>query len=140
MRRDQDSINPRTRSDIILLNSDEDSDHPYLYARVIGIFHAQVRDLKYSRDWKRKEFLLVRWYDVVDAASGGFKAKRLYRVCFMPGDDPWTFDFVNPKHVVRAAHLIPRFCLGRTKKLLPKSIARRPDEKDKDFKEYCVNM
>ncbi|PBK82029.1 hypothetical protein ARMGADRAFT_1090699 [Armillaria gallica] len=45
-RRNQDFINPRTHSDIMALSpfmqADLDSDndaHPYLYARVIGIFH-----------------------------------------------------------------------------------------------------
>ena len=32
MHRDQDSINPRTRSDVMLLNADHQADHAYLYA------------------------------------------------------------------------------------------------------------
>src|SRR4051794_2377362 len=45
MRRAQDSINPRTHPDILLLSHDdldqeEEERHPYWYARVIGIFHA----------------------------------------------------------------------------------------------------
>ncbi|SJL10860.1 uncharacterized protein ARMOST_14255 [Armillaria ostoyae] len=44
--RNQDSINPHTRSNIMMLaceDSADDQSHPYLYARVIGIFHATVR-------------------------------------------------------------------------------------------------
>ncbi|SJL02914.1 uncharacterized protein ARMOST_06255 [Armillaria ostoyae] len=44
---DQDSINPHTHSDIMALSplpqADPDhNSHPYLYARVIGIFHVMV--------------------------------------------------------------------------------------------------
>jgi hypothetical protein len=47
MQRDQDSINPRTHSDVMVLAHEGDDDgspsHPYWYARVIGVFHADVR-------------------------------------------------------------------------------------------------
>ena len=60
MRHDQDSINPRTRSDVIFIKSDEESDHPYLYGRVIGIFHTDAMDRKTMTQFERAEFLLVR--------------------------------------------------------------------------------
>jgi len=41
MRRDQDSINPKTHPDILMLASDSQS-HPYIYARVIGIYHVDI--------------------------------------------------------------------------------------------------
>jgi hypothetical protein len=40
-RRDQDTINPHTHSDIMMLSRDES--HPYYYARVLGIYHAMVQ-------------------------------------------------------------------------------------------------
>ena len=123
----------------MLLNADSEDDHCYLYARVIGIFHADVCDQKHMNQFQRIEFLLLRWYEVVEPTKSGFKAKRLYRVRFMPVDDPFAFDFVDPDHVLRASHLIPQFRLGRTKTQQP-TIARRPDEKDRDWKEYAVNM
>jgi hypothetical protein len=49
MRRGQDSINPRTHADVIVLAHEDDDPennlkpHPFWYARIIGIFHAQVR-------------------------------------------------------------------------------------------------
>ncbi|KAG6329626.1 hypothetical protein ID866_9463 [Astraeus odoratus] len=44
LRRAQDSLNPHTHSDIMVL-SQEDSEHPhpYWYARIIGIFHVDVQ-------------------------------------------------------------------------------------------------
>ena len=57
----------------------------------------------------------------------------------MPVDDPFAFDFIDPDHILHASHLIPRFRLGCTK-TQQSTIARRPDEKDRDWKEYAVNM
>lgn len=51
MRRAQDFINPRVsgHADIVVLspkNEEENEDpHPYWYARIIGIFHANVRHI-----------------------------------------------------------------------------------------------
>ncbi|KAF9059830.1 hypothetical protein BDP27DRAFT_1222741, partial [Rhodocollybia butyracea] len=41
LRKEQDSINPRTRPDIITLSPDGCS-HPFTYGRVIGIFHVNI--------------------------------------------------------------------------------------------------
>lgn len=59
MRRDSwDTINPRTRSDIMLLaGEEEESSHPYWYARVIGIFHATVALI--GGEWQDIDFLWV---------------------------------------------------------------------------------
>ena len=48
MRCEQDSLNPRTHTDIMLLSpepqtrEDGTPEHPYWYTRIIGIFHTQV--------------------------------------------------------------------------------------------------
>jgi len=43
VRREQDSINPRTHADVLmLLHEDDDNRHPYWYACVIKIFHLDV--------------------------------------------------------------------------------------------------
>lgn len=43
VRCNQDTINPHTNSNIMMLASDPDDEHPYLYAWVIGIFHVKVQ-------------------------------------------------------------------------------------------------
>lgn len=44
MRRAQDSLNPRTHADIILLAEDDHTDDfPYWFARVVGVYHANIR-------------------------------------------------------------------------------------------------
>ena len=43
LQRDFDSINPRTNHrDIMLLSDSDDNAHPFSYARVLGIFHANI--------------------------------------------------------------------------------------------------
>jgi hypothetical protein len=46
LRRAQDTISPKSHSDIMILSSElgEESDdlHPYWYAHIVGIYHAQV--------------------------------------------------------------------------------------------------
>jgi hypothetical protein len=43
VRRDQDTINPRNHADVMMLSPEDDPGaHPYWYARVLGVFRAQV--------------------------------------------------------------------------------------------------
>ncbi|KAJ7166117.1 hypothetical protein C8R46DRAFT_1351546 [Mycena filopes] len=146
VQRDQDSINPRTNSDIMLLSREEDdgesTPHPYWYARVFGIFHANVRHVgEKSKSTKptRMEFLWVRWFGRDLTHKAGWKARRLHRLGFLDHAGGGAFGFIDPSEVIRAAHLIPAFHHGRTSSLLPKSIARRPDQNDEDWTYYYVN-
>lgn len=147
IRRDQDSINPRTRSDVIVLANDEDKEHvhPYWYARIIGIFHADVRynDPSGNTDLMkpfRVDFLWVRWYGLDTKHKSGFKAKRPHWVGFVDSSSPNAFGFLDPNNVLRAVHLLPVYKLGKTSEFLPPSIARRPTEHDEDYERYSVDM
>ncbi|KAK0452774.1 uncharacterized protein EV420DRAFT_1700868 [Desarmillaria tabescens] len=128
-RRNQDSINPCTHSDIMALSpstqTDLDSDnnsHPYLYARVIGIFHATVRHVG------------------LQSIPSGFRAKRLPCIGFLPGDDPQAFGFVDPNDVLHASHIMPAYVYGQTSDILPPSICRRFNENDMDWARYYVDI
>ena len=64
MRRDQDSLNPRTQADVMLLAHEDltaRNSHPYWYARIIGLFHVYVTCAGDSRGEQRIDFLWVRW-------------------------------------------------------------------------------
>ncbi|KAJ7651840.1 hypothetical protein B0H17DRAFT_958236, partial [Mycena rosella] len=50
------------------------------------------------------------------------------------------FGFLDPTEVIRATHLLPGFHYGRTSSLLPRSIARRLEDKDEDWVYYYVNF
>ncbi|KAK6972044.1 GLOBIN domain-containing protein [Favolaschia claudopus] len=119
MGRDQDTINPRTNSDIMVLSHEDEVDgteaHPYWYARVIGIFHAEVRHVgpksKTTRT-QRMEFLWVRWFGRDMTYKAGWKARRLHRVGFVDFEDGGAFGFLDPSEVIRASHIIPAFHYG----------------------------
>ena len=143
MRRDQDSINPRTHPDIMLqANIDEDAEdqHPFWYARVLGVFHVNVIRKGHFKKPRRTEFLWVRWFGRDVSTNTGFSSRRLHRVGFIDGNDSAPFGFVNPKDVIRAVHLIPAYSYGRTQDILPPSICRQYWEKDSDWALYYVNM
>ncbi|PBK84333.1 hypothetical protein ARMGADRAFT_943673 [Armillaria gallica] len=148
--RNQDSINPRTHSDIMALSPHTQADlnndnnaHPYLYARVIGIFHARVHHIgPKSLDHMAKniQFLWVRWYAFDGSIPSGFRAKHLPCIGFLQGDDREAFGFVNPSDVLHASHIMPAYIYGQMSHILPHSICRRVNEKDMDWACYYVDM
>lgn len=159
VRRNQDTVNPRTHCDIMTLAHEEGEensleDHscnkgsertiknPFWYARVLGIYHARVTHIgPNSKDETPQDmdFLWVRWFGaVMDKIPSGWSARRLPLIGFVPQSDPYAFGFLNPAEVIRSVHLMPAFHYGRTKNLLCSSIARRPEEKDEDWQFYYV--
>ncbi|KAK7016580.1 hypothetical protein R3P38DRAFT_3321043 [Favolaschia claudopus] len=150
LRRDQDTINTRSHPDIMVLaHEDEEGSntHPYWYARVVGIFHSEVRHVgprsKNTAKIHHMNFLWVRWFGRDATHSAGWLARRLHRVGFFPASEPnlSAFGFLDPAEVVRAVHLIPAFHYGRTADLLRPSIARHfDDENQEDYEYYYVNQ
>ncbi|EJD46540.1 hypothetical protein AURDEDRAFT_44685, partial [Auricularia subglabra TFB-10046 SS5] len=123
----------------IMLLSDEDGDnaHPFWYAKVLGIFHVDVSQESICPKPTRQDVLFVRWFGCDPEFAGGWKARRLDRIGFIPASDPDAFGFVDPAIVIRACHLIPAFAHGRTTDLLgPSSIRDHPDG---DWRYYYVD-
>ena len=145
MCRDQDTINPRTHADIMILsgNVSEEQTHPYWYARVVGIYQATV---KYSDPGSPKhglyqmDFLFVRWFGDDPEHRSGSKAKWLHRIGFVEQEDEAAFGFLDPDQVVRGVHLIPAFAYGQTSALSNKSFIRHDCKGDKDWQNYYVNQ
>jgi hypothetical protein len=153
LRRAQDSLNPRIpgHGDVMVLSpenaEDNEDPHPYWYARILGIYHANVRyvgpDCTISRDPQRMEFLFVRWFGRELTPKPGWKAKRLLCLGFVPGNDANAFGFLDPAQVIRSVHLIPAFEWGHTTKYLSEKssvIARGVNEPDDDWQFYYVAM
>ena len=145
LRRAQDSINPRTHGDVMVLSDEDDREngHPYWYARIISIFHAMVvhkGSKSKSQEVKKMDFLFVQWFGLDDSpkARGGWKAKKLHQIGFVKGDE--AFGFIDPADVIRAVHLIPQFSDGCTTELLGYSFIRSAHEKDEDWVRFYVNM
>jgi hypothetical protein len=64
LRRDQDTVNPRTHGDIMMLSHEDDEQHPhpYWYARVIGIFHVLVQAINPSTSRLTKPDASGKWH------------------------------------------------------------------------------
>ncbi|KAI0700509.1 hypothetical protein C8T65DRAFT_551386, partial [Cerioporus squamosus] len=151
LRRSQDSVNPKNHGDIMLLadDSNEPGAHPYVYARIIRIFHVNVRlDDSPMQDFERFDVLFVRWFRLDHSAPGGFEKKRLHRLEFVPADgEQPAFGFVNPADVVRGTHIVPAYAFHPTSILLGPSMARDVAGKlegrsraDMDYRYHYVNL
>lgn len=149
MRRGQDSLNPRTHANALLLGHTENE--PYWYARILGIYHVVVDHPTLSEP-KTIDFLWVRWYGTDPQSSSrsrsrksGWKARRLQRIGFVPHEInesgvSHAFGFINPLDVIRGVHLIPAFQHGSTVDDLPPSRhARLESEDDEDWNFYYIN-
>ncbi|KAG8793420.1 hypothetical protein FRC12_002795 [Ceratobasidium sp. 428] len=127
--RQQDTLNVSTQNSFVLLpaESEEDSGHPFLYAKILGVYHAKVSYR--GRPPQRMDFVHVRWMYLDEARPGGWKNRRLDRVTYQPcvsdGHILDSFDFIDPSNILRTTHLIPDFQSGTTKSYLKpsKSIA-----------------
>ncbi|KAG6915518.1 hypothetical protein DXG01_011049 [Tephrocybe rancida] len=116
VRRSADVINVNTsHCNVMAVNPDftgnDGIEHPYLYARVLGIYHANVIYLGNGRadhHPRRIEFLWVRWY-----TFEGNQPRRLERLSFPPPADEHSFGFIAPNDVLRGSHLAPGFSRGK---------------------------
>ncbi|KAG2342173.1 hypothetical protein BDR05DRAFT_976596 [Suillus weaverae] len=121
LRRDQDSLNPWTNADIMLLAHEDDGDgHPY------------CEHLK-SSEPQQMDFL---WHPY----TAGWEVKRLECIGFIPSDDPGAFGFLDPQQVIRGIHLIPAFDYGHTDALLLPSIACPTHDNNEDWTFFYINM
>jgi hypothetical protein len=119
VRRKQDTINPNTfhRDIMVLADTEDDSGHPFLYARVIGIFHVNAvftggPIVDYRP--RKVEVLWVRWFEHdANAPTGSWSDSRLDRLCFPSMADEHSFGFLDPADVIRGCHIIPAFSTSR---------------------------
>lgn len=148
LRREQDTINPLTRADIIVLSEEDERTYPYWYARVIQIFHVMVEYRKdqsspFSRP-KRMDVLFVRWFQRDSNFSAGWDAKRLFQLQFFEQEHlADAFGFVDPESVIRGVHLVPAFTYDQTNQYLgPSFVHLNRDDSgwNEDWRFYYVNM
>lgn len=128
VRRAEDVINPRTsHCDVMLLSDLEPNDmscvdaevsHPFLYCRVIGIYHANVVYTvpgMIEHDTIRFDFLHVRWFEhnIPPGPNSDWDSLRLNYLTFPSVIGKDSFGFVDPSLVLRGCHLIPAFSAGK---------------------------
>ena len=105
LRHENNSINPHTNHCNILLLAQNDGPefaafHPFRYAHVLGIYHANViLTGPESRDYQARhlEFLWVWWFELLELSPvAGFKECSLNNGRFVPTDRTDAFGFVDP--------------------------------------------
>lgn len=143
MRRDYDTVNPKTHADVMVLSGESTPSHPYWYARIMGIYHVNTW-LQGDSDGqveKHLEILHVRWLAPLISHQSGMQRARLPKVAFVEESDYDAFGFLDPGQVIRGTHLIPAFASGRGVSSLRhgKSLARPNGELD-DWESYYVGM
>ena len=138
LRRGKDRVNMKNRPNIMTLSQDEI--HPYAYAQVLGIYRMDVLHGPTMSDEVRVDVLWVCWFKIDETHRAGWKAKRLYRLKFVPALENDAFGFLNPDDIIRGSHLIPGFHL-RHRTHSPHDPASVWDpKKASDWKTYYVNQ
>ncbi|KAH9953546.1 hypothetical protein BC827DRAFT_1145930 [Russula dissimulans] len=98
---------------MVLAHEDEEDDqHPYWYAKVMGISHVNAR-LSNKTKTRRVDFLWVHWFGRDPDHRGGFETRRLHRIGLMEPESPESYRFMDPGDVLRGIHLIPAFEIGK---------------------------
>jgi hypothetical protein len=138
LRRGKDRVNMRNRSYIMTLSQDEI--HPYAYAQVLGIYGLDVLHGPTMSDEVRMDVLWVRWFKIDETHRAGWKAKRLYRIKFVPALEDGAFGFLDPDDIIRGSHLIPGFDLGHRMHSPGDPASVWDPEKDSDWKTYYVDQ
>jgi hypothetical protein len=95
----QDSMNPYTHCDVMVLSSKtEDDAHIYWYACILGVFHAQVLHTGATAkncSIQAIEFLWVQWFGLEPNYRSGTSAAHLPKIGFVPDTDDNAFDFLG---------------------------------------------
>ncbi|KAL4065131.1 hypothetical protein J3A83DRAFT_4099512 [Scleroderma citrinum] len=96
----------------MLLSSPDGNNHPFSYAWVLGIFHANiVYTTPGSKDFQSHQikFLWVQWFDVIQHHFSAWDQHALNTVRFLPMANEDAFGFIDPADVLWGCHIIPSF-------------------------------
>lgn len=117
-------------------------EHPFIYARVLGIYHANVIHKSMTTSSQnyapsRLEFLFVRWFAYRGPMNVQWAELKLDSLSFMPLRSEYAFGFVDPANILRGSHILPWFRGGEVHadRL---GISRIASDKD-DWCQYRVN-
>ncbi|KAG1845733.1 hypothetical protein DFJ58DRAFT_730795 [Suillus subalutaceus] len=142
LRREYDTVNPRTHCNVMVLSGETSPQHPYWHAQGLGIYHMDAW-LNVEGPIKRHqiEVLYVRWLAPLSDHRSGMRCARLPKVAFIEESDRDAFGFLDPGQVIRGAHLIPAFASGHGTTSLRhgKSFARQCGSLD-DWEAYYVGI
>lgn len=143
VRRNQDCINPNGQRNAVmtLAVNDDPTAHRFWYAKVLGIYHAEIFQRgQSSLAPTRVDFLFVRWFGMDSdphVLSGGWGNRRLDRIGYLPTSEGEAFGFIDPAAVIRGCHLIPAFAEEYTTELSGNT-SHRDNEQEGDWQIYYV--
>ena len=147
---EQDTINPLTHADIMVLSHKDEQSHLYWYAHIIYIFHVFVQ--AHEDTWScfsqpiQINILFVHWFGHDVNYLSGWSKKQLHWLQFFNCHNSFAeaFSFLNPNNVIQGVHLIPAFPFGTTDKLLgPLKAHQKSDSTPSGYHNwvyYFVNM
>jgi len=145
MQQDKDTIYQCFRPDVMILSDDEE--HPYLYGRILDLFHVDVRNNGPSSMLEVDAIVTVplawvRWFmlDTLGHCKSGFAHLRYPSVSFYDCGHSDAFGFIHPDEIIRVVHLIPRFRFGRTAEHLDIPSEARPEGEQDDWMHFSVNL
>ena len=117
VRRGQDILNPRTSHRNIMGLVDRkggEEIHPFWYAQVLGIYHANVVYIGDDcKDYRPTTlyFLWVRNFALCNDTHNAWTTRRMDRVQWMSAEED-AYDFIDPQQVLRGCHIISRYAAG----------------------------
>jgi hypothetical protein len=155
LRRECDSMNTRGRADALVHARDQNRVNEYWFARICGIFHVQATyhgGDDFDPQPQILDFLFIRWYGrskdnlmtpTKPNQPSGFSTRTLHAVGFVNEavDNSPAFGFLDPRQIIRAAHLIPAFDYGYSDNGIPgDTIVRSESDNGQDWSYFYVNM
>jgi hypothetical protein len=139
LQRDYDMINTNGDKNAVMIHvPNSGTNHPWRYARVLGVYHATV----YEGDDKADTFpfLWVRYLETDTSYAFGPEARRLERVRYVQGSGDDAFGCVDPAHIIRAVYLAPAVHYGHHNNGLGPSYAHDFEVDAMDWRYFYVNM
>ncbi|KAF9254790.1 hypothetical protein L218DRAFT_814666, partial [Marasmius fiardii PR-910] len=117
--------------------------HPYTYAQVIRIFHANVclaPSLQTNKILINRciDFLWAHWYKLNMTCKPGFKAKRMYHLSFPSPNDPRAFGFLSLEDLYK--HLISSFPGHLLAGIPTRGSNGKQENEEEDWKYYYIDM
>ena len=144
MQEDKDTLYQRKSPDIMVHSDDQE--HPYLYGRVLDLFHIDVKNrgpdsLLPNGETAILPLAWIRWFRLDTSLEPcGFSSLRYPMVSFYESHEADAFGLIHPDEIIRSAHLIPHFRSGLTGEYLNVRSRGRPVSEDMDWKHFNINM